>query len=207
MRELSYTPIPELYRDTTLKCALRIRLWAVSSTGQERHRELMSAVFLQCATRHKIFSHLSQNAMAAFDRGHTETIDLPSYLPSGEESSTETVDAIRKGIPAEALGWLKERLGLTAEELAGVIHVPRRTMSRRRKKGRLKPDESERVLRLIRLYRKSAEVLGGPEAATEWLREKNFALNGETPLGFADTEPGARRVERLLGQIEHGIPT
>jgi uncharacterized protein (DUF2384 family) len=27
------------------------------------------------------------------------------------------------------------------------------------------------------------------------------------PVKFADTEPGARRVERLLGQIEHGIPT
>lgn len=145
--------------------------------------------------------------MATSARGHTETIDLPSYLPPEEESPTETVDAIRKGIPAEALGWLKKRLGLTAEELAGVIHVSRRTMSRRKKKGRLKPDESERVLRLIRLYRRAVEVLGGPEEATEWLREKNFALGGETPLGFADTEPGARRVERLLGQIEHGIPT
>jgi len=139
--------------------------------------------------------------------GQTETIDLPSYLPLEEEPPTETVDAIRKGLPAEALGWLKERLGLTAEELAGVIHVSRRTMSRRKKKGRLKPDESERVLRLIRLYRRAAEVLGGPEEATEWLREENFALGEETPLEFADTEPGARRVERLLGQIEHGIPT
>jgi putative toxin-antitoxin system antitoxin component (TIGR02293 family) len=136
-----------------------------------------------------------------------EAISLPSYLPTSEDAPRETIEAIREGLPAEALSWLKERLGLTAEELAGVVHVSRRTMSRRKKKGRLKPDESERVLRIIRLYRRAAEVFGSPEAAAEWLREENFALGGETPLGFADTEPGARHVERLLGQIEHGIPT
>ncbi len=136
----------------------------------------------------------------------TETIELPSYLPASEESPRETVEAIREGLPAEALDWLKERLGLTAEELASVIHVSRRTMSRRKKEGRLRPDESERALRLIRLYRRAAEVLGGPEEAAVWLREENFSLGRETPLEFADTEPGARQVERLLGQIEHGIP-
>lgn len=145
--------------------------------------------------------------MATSTRGHRETIDLPSYLPSEEESPTKTVSAIREGVPAEALEWLKEKLGLTAEELAGVIHVSRRTMSRRKKEGRLKPDESERALRLIQLYRRAGEVLGGSKEAREWLQEENFALGGETPLEFADTEPGARRVERLLGQIEHGIPT
>ena len=145
--------------------------------------------------------------MTVSTRRPTETIELPSYLPAPEESPRETVEAIREGLPAEALGWLKERLGLTAEELASVIHVSRRTMSRRKKEGRLKPDESERALRLIRLYRRAAEVLGGAEEAAGWLREPNFALGEETPLEFADTEPGARRVERLLGQIEHGIPT
>lgn len=145
--------------------------------------------------------------MAVPAQRSTEMISLPSYLPASEEPATETVEAIRKGLPAEVLGWLKKRLGLTADELAGVIHVSRRTMSRRKKEGRLKPDESERAVRLIRLYRRAAEVLGGPEEATDWLHEENFALGGETPLGFADTEPGARRVEHLLGQIEHGIPT
>ena len=145
--------------------------------------------------------------MATSAQRLSDVSSLPSYLPAREDAPCETIEAIREGLPAEALNWLKERLDLTAEELAGVVHVSRRTMSRRKNEGRLKPDESERVLRLIRLYGRAAEVLGGPEEATEWLREKNFALGEETPLEFADTEPGARRVERLLGQIEHGIPT
>jgi putative toxin-antitoxin system antitoxin component (TIGR02293 family) len=145
--------------------------------------------------------------MAPSTQPLSDVSSLPSYLPAPEDAPRETIEAIREGLPAESLNWLKERLDLTAEELAGLVHVSRRTMSRRKKEGRLKPDESERVLRLIRLYERAAEVLGGPEEATEWLREKNFALGEETPLEFADTEPGARRVERLLGQIEHGIPT
>ena len=145
--------------------------------------------------------------MGISTRAPTETIELPAYLPTPEEPPGETVEAIREGLPAEAFDWLKEKLGLTAEELAETLHVSRRTMSRRKKEGRLKPDESERALRLIRLYRRAAEVLGGAEEASGWLQEPNFALGDETPLEFADTEPGARRVERLLGQIEHGIPT
>jgi putative toxin-antitoxin system antitoxin component (TIGR02293 family) len=145
--------------------------------------------------------------MATSTRSQADRIDLPSYLPPEGSSPSKTVDAIRDEIPAEALGWLKERLELTAEELSGVLHVSRRTMSQRKKEGRLKPDKSERVLRLIRLYRRAADVLGRPEGATGWLREEHFALGDGTPLEFADTEPGARRVEHLLVQIEHGIPT
>jgi len=135
-----------------------------------------------------------------------ETVSLPSYLPAAEEPPTQTVKAIREGLPAEALTWLTETLGITADELANLVHVSRRTMSRRKKDGRLKPDESERALRLIRLYQRAADVLGDPAEARSWLKEPNFALGEETPLEFADTEPGARRVEHILGQIEHGIP-
>lgn len=152
------------------------------------------------ATRTKRPSNTSEN-------GPAEEVTLPAYLPSSEAAPTERAEAIREGLPAEAFGWLKDELGLTAEELAGVVHVSRRTVSRRKKEGRLKPDESERVLRLIRIYQRAAHVLGGRGEAREWMQEENYALGEETPLHFADTEPGARRVEQLLGQVERGILT
>lgn len=131
---------------------------------------------------------------------------LPPYFPSsGDESAA--IAAIREGLPAESFDWLKEQLDLTASKLADALHVSRRTVSRRKKEGRLGSGESERLLRLTRLYRRAAEVLGGPEEARDWMREPNFALGEDTPLHFADTEPGARRVEQLLGQIEHGVAT
>lgn len=158
-------------------------------------------------TRRFSLGHLSQHVMATRTQRPNRSVALPSYLPAAEASPRETISAIREGLPAEAFDWLKDELGLTAEELSGVAHVSRRTVSRRKNEGRLKPDESERVFRLVRLYRRAAEVLGGAEEAREWLREPNFALGEETPLEFADTEPGLRRVEQLLGQIEHGIAT
>jgi putative toxin-antitoxin system antitoxin component (TIGR02293 family) len=129
----------------------------------------------------------------------------PSYLPSDEAGPGESARLIREGLPAEAFEWLKDELGLTVGTLGDIVHISRRTASRRKKEGRLKPDESERVLRVIRIYQRAAEVLGSREEAREWLQEQNYALGEETPLQFADTEPGARRVRQLLGQIEHGI--
>jgi putative toxin-antitoxin system antitoxin component (TIGR02293 family) len=132
---------------------------------------------------------------------------LPPYLPSDDASPRETIEAIREGLPAEAFDWLKEELHLTAAELAEVVHISPRTISRRKKEGRLQPDESDRILRLVRLLQRATDVFGSPDDAREWMQEPNFALGDDTPLQFADTEPGARRVERLLGQIEHGIIT
>lgn len=141
------------------------------------------------------------------ETGSTETVTLPSYLPPSDASPTESAEAIRKGLSAEAFGWLKDELGLTAEELADIVHISRRTVSRRKNEGRLKPNESERVLRLIRIYQRAGQVLGNRREARMWMKEENYALGDTAPLNFADTEPGARRVERLLGQIERGVVT
>ncbi len=130
---------------------------------------------------------------------------LPFDFPLGEADPSETIRKIRNGLPVEAFDWLKGELELTATELSEVVHIPRRTVSRRKKEGHLKTDESERVLRFVRLYRRATDVLGSTDEARAWLKEPNYALGEETPLRFADTEPGARRVEQLLGQIEYGI--
>ena len=55
------------------------------------------------------------------------------------------------------------------------------------------------------LFDRALEVLGEKEAARHWFKTSNKALGGRSPLEFADTEPGAREVEELLGRIEHGI--
>jgi putative toxin-antitoxin system antitoxin component (TIGR02293 family) len=137
----------------------------------------------------------------------TDELLLPSYLPKRDASAMQRAEVIRDGLPAEAFDWLKAELDLTTTDLADVVHIPRRTVSRRKKEGRFKSGESERVLRLIRLYQRAVQVLGGREEARKWMQEDNYALGAETPLDFADTEPGARWVERLLGQIDHGIVT
>lgn len=68
------------------------------------------------------------------------------------------------------------------------------------------PDESERVYRIGRLTEIAARVLGSEEAAKSWFREPNYALGEQKPLDLARTEPGAELVERVLIQVEQGIP-
>jgi putative toxin-antitoxin system antitoxin component (TIGR02293 family) len=119
--------------------------------------------------------------------------------------SVEAIEIIREGLRVEAYVELKEKLALTKDEVSSLVHISPRTLTRRKKEGRLKPDESERIWRLLKLVHHAADVLGGVEGARAWMREPNFALGDETPLRFADTEPGARRVDDLLGQIEYGI--
>ena len=119
--------------------------------------------------------------------------------------SVETIATIRSGVSIEVLDDLKERLNSTDANLSDIVRIPRRTLSRRRKEGQLRPDESERVLRLLTVVRHAEEVMGSTEEARKWMHEPNFALANETPLQFCDTGPGARRVDQLLGQIEHGI--
>ena len=89
--------------------------------------------------------------------------------------------------------------------MADVLSIPTSTLNRRRKAGRLDRDESERAYRLARLVDRAADVFGSVESGVEWLKRPQFALGGVTPLTYADTEPGAREVENVLGRIEHGV--
>jgi putative toxin-antitoxin system antitoxin component (TIGR02293 family) len=90
--------------------------------------------------------------------------------------------------------------------LGSVLSIPPSTLSRRKREGHLDRDESERAFRLARLVDRAAEMTGSLEGGVRWLKASQYALGGQTPLDYADTEVGARVVEDLIGRIEHGIP-
>lgn len=125
------------------------------------------------------------------------------------ELATDTSDLIRsikEGLPPERVDALKELLDVPASHLTDLLSIAPSTLSRRRAGGQLDRDESERTVRLARLLAQAADVMGSLEAARRWLKEPQIALGDTAPLAYADTEPGAREVERLLIRIDHGIP-
>ena len=89
-------------------------------------------------------------------------------------------------------------------DLVAVLHVPARTLARRKREKRLRPDESDRLFRLGRIAALAEDVLGTRQKATHWLHQPNRALGNAVPLRQLDTEPGARQVEDLLLRIAHG---
>lgn len=116
------------------------------------------------------------------------------------------VRSIEKGFDWKTFTRFVRNIGLSTEQVADVIGIPRRTLMRRKVEGRLKPDESDRLLRLARVFGNALDLFGGNrEAATLWLTDLNSALGNVAPLDFARTELGADEVDTLVAQIQHGI--
>lgn len=114
------------------------------------------------------------------------------------------VGAVRDGLPLSALDRLIADGVITAAEIEAHF-IPRRTLYARRQKGTLSREQSDLVVRLARVQALAGEVFGRRRDAHAWLRERNGALQGQTPLTLLDTEEGGRLVEAVLGRIAHGI--
>ncbi len=113
---------------------------------------------------------------------------------------------IGKGLPFSALDRFLGNSGLTQEQLLDLIGIAPRTFMRRKKQGRLSPTESDRLVRAARVFATALHLFGGDaEETTIWLTEAQRAFRGTTPLEMARTDVGAREVERLVYQLEHGV--
>lgn len=115
------------------------------------------------------------------------------------------IKRLKEGLPFSSFNELQTAIDIPSSDLARLVNIAPRTLARRKQIGRLESDESERVLRIGMLFDLAGDVLGDAEVARKWLKSPNRALAGSTPLDYADTEPGAREVEELLGRIEHGV--
>jgi putative toxin-antitoxin system antitoxin component (TIGR02293 family) len=117
----------------------------------------------------------------------------------------ELIQNIKKGLPISAFEKIQKELEVSADTLASIVNIASRTLARRKKEGRFQPDESERILRIASLFDRALQVLHKQNRVRLWFKSPQKGLGGKTPLEYADTEPGAREVEDLLGRLEHGV--
>lgn len=136
------------------------------------------------------------SALDDFERAETTLHNLVRSLKGNP------ADQLQEGLPKAALDRLQDALGVSQKEVADSLMIPLRTLSRWDK---LPTAESDRVLRFGMLFQRALEVLGNGRTARQWLQTPKRALDGQVPLALAKTELGARRVEDLLGQLEHGV--
>lgn len=96
-------------------------------------------------------------------------------------------------------------LGLERSEVDAII-IPLRTLQHRRsRREKLTVEESDRVLRAIRVLSLAESIYGSRERALDWLRKPHSRLDGRTPLSLLKTDTGSRIVEELLIQIDEGM--
>jgi putative toxin-antitoxin system antitoxin component (TIGR02293 family) len=113
---------------------------------------------------------------------------------------------VEEGLPVTDVMAFGRAAGFSTAELAKLIHIPPRTYARRvASRARLNIPEGERAVRLMRVYDRAKELFVTHENTRGWFNAKLIALGGRTPLDFAQTEPGAREVENLVGRIEDGV--
>ena len=111
-----------------------------------------------------------------------------------------------KGLPFRCYDRLARNVGLPAEQLIELVDIPRRTLLRRKSEGRFSPNESDRLLRVARIFGKALELFDGDrDAAIDWLTARQVGLGGTIPFQLARSETGAREVESLLGRLEYGV--
>ena len=71
---------------------------------------------------------------------------------------------------------------------------------------RLSPAASERAERLARISALAQQAMGDAAEAKLWLTDPHPLFGDQAPIEVAATDLGARQVERVLHNIEHGLP-
>lgn len=113
---------------------------------------------------------------------------------------------IRKGFSFQMARRLQRLLAMEDAELAWHLGISKSAFRRLKKGGKLSRISSDRLYRLAYLFAWAADVLGGKQNARKWLTNLHPLFGGRTPLRVAETEPGSREVEAMLGRIRYGIP-
>ncbi len=130
---------------------------------------------------------------------HVQSIGIKS------KNIDDLILKVKEGLPIGSFEKLRKRLDVSDNFLSQIVNIPKRTLTRRKQQGRLNTQESEKVLRIARLYDKALEVFEDEQAAETWLKAPARGLGEVIPLIYAKTELGAQEVEKLLVRIEHGI--
>ena len=113
---------------------------------------------------------------------------------------------IRKGFSFQMARRLQRLLAMEDAELAWHLGLSKSAFRRLTKGGKLSRISSDRLYRLAYLFAWAADVLHDKKDARKWLTSPHPLFGGRTPLRVAETEPGTREVENMLGRIRYGIP-
>jgi putative toxin-antitoxin system antitoxin component (TIGR02293 family) len=115
------------------------------------------------------------------------------------------LEIVEAGVPLATMTSFASASGIEFKDLYAVV-IPARTLKHRKaRKEPLTPDESDKFVRLVRVYDQAVRILGGREKALDWLSEPKRRFDQRTPMQMLRTDLGARMVEEMLGQIQYGM--
>lgn len=113
---------------------------------------------------------------------------------------------IEEGLPVAVLDRVCRRVAPSDVNFKYRI-VPKATLARRKtgEHGRLSTDESDRLVRLVKVWTFAREVWGSDAEASAFLFRPHAMLEGREPIDvMLRTDLGASLVEEILGRLKYG---
>ncbi len=145
---------------------------------------------------------LRQFMQATASEEHYYTLFLGLQPPD----TANLIKMLEEGLPYTVWESLIAYMHVSQEALLQLTQIPRRTLYYRKQAGRFKSLESERLLRVARVFGEVLRYYGGDlSGALRWLFKPQRTLYGKTPFEMARTEAGAREVEDLIYRRAHGV--
>lgn len=126
------------------------------------------------------------------------------YDKSTRDLLTIVVEA-QKGVNAKAFFDVVSISGINRNKLAGLMNVSLKTLLRYKQQNKkLSATKSERVLKLIALYKKGNEIFGDTLSFRRWLDKPAYGLGNMTPIDLMHTSGGIDLIQEELLRIEFG---
>lgn len=134
-------------------------------------------------------------------------IALLLNLPRPESfTQVRMLDEVRRGFATQSVTATIKRI----DPEGSVFHintiVPKRTLARGAKSGRLSPRTSENVMALLTAYVAALQAYGDHERAVRFLTRPHALLDNRKPIDLAKESPfGAQVVKDVLVAAEAGV--
>ena len=126
------------------------------------------------------------------------------YEKSIKDLFTIVVEA-QKGVTARAFFDVASLSGLDRNRLADLLNLSLKTLLRYRQQNKkLNAAKSERVLKLIALYKKGEELFGSAPEFRRWMEEPAYGLGNMIPFDLMHTSGGIDLITEELKRIEYG---
>ncbi len=123
-------------------------------------------------------------------------------MTNRSNTDLDILASVERGFPYDRYPALVTALGQSARRVNVLLGISARTVGRRRRQGRFTPAESDRIVRIERLWTSTVAVFGEAGMARGWLAGSKRELGGRSPLELLTTETGRGIVEQMLERIE-----
>ncbi|MCE0524239.1 MAG: DUF2384 domain-containing protein [Methylacidiphilales bacterium] len=131
--------------------------------------------------------------------------DVQNLLKAAQGPVAGQILIIRGGIRRSLFTKMAKYMGMPQTGLARTLKLNERTLRNRSAHQRLTQTESEKSLRVARVYASAIRALGSDESARKWIVAPIKSLGNLRPIDYLETDVGTQEVLNVLNAIEWGV--